>query len=142
MFGLPTRRNMLGAGVFAASSLLGIGSGVAQAQLAPTPACHDGDEPTLAQTAGPFFKPSSPERIELLEAGMAGQPIELVGFVLTRNCKPVGVRCWISGTPTTGANTTIPASACAATNSPTRKGASVCEPSCPASMSAARVISM
>ena len=57
--------------------------------MPPTPACHDGDEATLAQTEGPYFKPSSPERIELLEEGMAGQPIELVGFVLTRACKPL-----------------------------------------------------
>jgi protocatechuate 3,4-dioxygenase beta subunit len=89
MIDTPTRRIVLGAGAFAAGSLLGIGSGVAQAPLSPTPACHDGDEPTLAQTEGPFFKPSSPERIELIEAGMAGQPIELVGFVLSRNCKPI-----------------------------------------------------
>jgi len=89
MIDTPTRRIVLGAGAFAAGSLLGIGSAVAQAQLTPTPACHDGDEPTLHQTEGPFFKPSSPERIELLEAGMAGQPIELVGFVLSRDCKPV-----------------------------------------------------
>jgi len=89
MFSSPTRRHLLGAGVLAAGSLLGIDAGLAQAPLTPTPACHDGDEPTMAQTAGPFFKPSSPERIELLEAGMAGQPIELVGFVLTRDCKPV-----------------------------------------------------
>jgi len=90
MIDTPTRRIVLGAGAFAAGSLLlGIGNGVAQAQLSPTPACHDGDEPTLPQTAGPFFKPSSPERIELLEAGMAGQPIELAGFVLSRDCKPL-----------------------------------------------------
>jgi protocatechuate 3,4-dioxygenase beta subunit len=89
MIDTPTRRIVLGAGAFAAGSLLGIGSGVAQAPLSPTPACHDGDEPTLAQTEGPFFKPSSPERVELIEAGMAGQPIALVGFVLSRNCKPI-----------------------------------------------------
>jgi protocatechuate 3,4-dioxygenase beta subunit len=89
MIDTPTRRIILGAGAFAAGSLLGIGCSTAQAPLQPTPACHDGDEPTLAQTEGPFFKPSSPERVELLEAGMAGQPIELVGFVLTRNCKPI-----------------------------------------------------
>ena len=89
MFDRPTRRNLLGAGAFAAGSLFGIGGSLAQGPLAPTPACHDGDEVTLAQTEGPFFKPSSPERIELLEAGMAGQPIELAGFVLARNCKPI-----------------------------------------------------
>ena len=89
MIDTPTRRIVLGVGAFAAGSLLGIGSGLAQKPLAPTPACHDGDEPTLAQTEGPFFKPSSPERIELLEQGMAGQPIELVGFVLSHDCKPI-----------------------------------------------------
>jgi protocatechuate 3,4-dioxygenase beta subunit len=84
----PTRRVVLGAGVLAAGSWLTIDRSTAQAPLPPTPACHDGDEATLRQTEGPFFKPSSPERVELLEAGMAGQPIELVGFVLSRSCKP------------------------------------------------------
>jgi protocatechuate 3,4-dioxygenase beta subunit len=89
MIDTPTRRAVLGAGVFAAGSLLRIDSSVAQAPLPPTPACHDGDEATLRQTEGPFFKPSSPERAELLEAGMAGQPLELVGFVLSPACKPL-----------------------------------------------------
>lgn len=89
MVSSPTRRNVLGAGVFAAGSLLGIDASFAQKPLVPTPACHDGDKPTLAQTAGPFFKPSSPERIELIEAGIAGQPIELAGLVLARDCKPI-----------------------------------------------------
>jgi protocatechuate 3,4-dioxygenase beta subunit len=84
----PTRRAVLGAGVFAAGSLLAIDNGVAQAPLPLTPACHDGDEATLPQTEGPFFKPSSPERVELFETGMAGQPIELVGLVVSRACKP------------------------------------------------------
>jgi protocatechuate 3,4-dioxygenase beta subunit len=85
----PTRRAVLGAGVFAAGSLLRSDHGLAEGPLPPTPACHDGDEATLRQTEGPYFKPSSPERAELLEAGMAGQPIELVGVVLSRACKPI-----------------------------------------------------
>ena len=89
MIETPTRRAVLGAGVFAAGSLIRIDSSVAQASLPPTPACHDGDEATLRQNEGPFFKPSSPERAELLEAGVAGQPIELVGFVISRTCKPL-----------------------------------------------------
>src|SRR6478672_12983517 len=89
MIDTPTRRVILGAGVFAAGSLLMIDGSVAQVPLAATPACHDGDEVTMPQTEGPYFKPSSPERIELFEEGMAGQPIELVGLVLTRDCKPV-----------------------------------------------------
>ena len=86
MIGTPTRRAVLGVGVFAAGSLLAIDRPLAQAPLVATPACH-GDEATLRQTEGPFFKPSSPERTELVEEGMAGQPIELVGFVLSRGCK-------------------------------------------------------
>lgn len=88
MIDMPTRRAVLGAGVFAAGSLVIDGS-AAQTELAPTPACHDGDVSTPSQTEGPYFKPSSPERIELLEEGIPGQPIELVGFVLTRACKPI-----------------------------------------------------
>jgi protocatechuate 3,4-dioxygenase beta subunit len=89
MIDTPTRRTVLGAGVFAAGSLLTIDASIAEAPLALTPACHDGDAATLAQTEGPYFKPSSPERIELIEEGMAGQPIELAGFVMTRACKPL-----------------------------------------------------
>src|SRR5438270_12658423 len=93
MIDTPTRRVILGAGVFAAGSMLAIDRSLAQAPLAPTPACHDGDEVTLPQIEGPYFKPSSPERIELLEVGMAVQPIEPVGFVLTRRCKPLAGAC-------------------------------------------------
>jgi protocatechuate 3,4-dioxygenase beta subunit len=89
MIDTPTRRAVIGAGVFVAGSMLAIDRSMAEAPLAATPACHDGDEATPAQTEGPYFKRSSPERVELLEAGMAGQLIELVGFVLTRDCKPV-----------------------------------------------------
>jgi protocatechuate 3,4-dioxygenase beta subunit len=59
-----------------------------QAALAPTPACDD-DEPTPAQTEGPFFTPSSPERSVLRESGLPGTPIALAGLVLTRSCRPV-----------------------------------------------------
>jgi protocatechuate 3,4-dioxygenase beta subunit len=74
----------------ALASLLPLDAALAQGPLEPTPECHDGASATLRQTEGPFFKPSSPERADLIEAGTAGQPIDLVGFVLTRGCKPVG----------------------------------------------------
>src|SRR4051812_50120967 len=85
----PTRRAVLGAGALVAGSLFAIDRGVAEGPLPPTPACHDGDEATQQQTEGPYFKPSSPERFELYEEGMAGQPIELVGLVLSQACKPI-----------------------------------------------------
>jgi protocatechuate 3,4-dioxygenase beta subunit len=90
-----TRRTVLassalaGSSVFAAGSLLTLDASLAQAPLNATPECHDGQALTLRQSEGPFFKPSSPERTELIEPGMAGQPIELTGFVLSRSCKPV-----------------------------------------------------
>jgi protocatechuate 3,4-dioxygenase beta subunit len=57
--------------------------------LAPTPACDDGDEPTLAQTEGPYFTPNSPQRASLLEAGMGGRRLVVTGTVLTTDCRPV-----------------------------------------------------
>ena len=80
-----TRRRLL----TAAAVLAMPEAAFAQGDLAATPACHDGDEPTVRQTDGPFFKPSSPPRADLLEPGMAGRPLEVSGFVVSRACKPV-----------------------------------------------------
>jgi protocatechuate 3,4-dioxygenase beta subunit len=61
----------------------------AQGDLAATPACHDGDPPTVRQTDGPFFKPSSPERADLRDGGPLGRPLDVTGFVVSRACRPV-----------------------------------------------------
>jgi protocatechuate 3,4-dioxygenase beta subunit len=82
----PTRRTIF---TGALASVLTLDVSHAQAPLDPTPECRDGAAATQRQTEGPFFKPSSPERADLIEPGMGGQPIELVGFVLTRSCKGV-----------------------------------------------------
>jgi protocatechuate 3,4-dioxygenase beta subunit len=88
--GLPSRRRILATGACATTGLLLPPEGaLPQAAMAPTPACHDGDEPTVAETEGPFFKPRSPQRNDLREPGMAGRQVELSGRVLTRSCKPV-----------------------------------------------------
>jgi protocatechuate 3,4-dioxygenase beta subunit len=57
--------------------------------LQPTPACDDGDDPTPAQTEGPYFTPNSPERASLLEAGMAGDRLTVAGTVLATDCRPL-----------------------------------------------------
>ena len=57
--------------------------------LAATPACDDGDEPTLEQTEGPYFTPSSPRRRSLVTAGLAGTRLVVTGRVLTTSCRPV-----------------------------------------------------
>lgn len=85
-----SRRALLGAG---ASTLLG---GLAlrraaadQALLPATPQCRDADDPTPAQTEGPYFTPNSPERANLVEGDMPGERMSLIGFVLDRRCNPV-----------------------------------------------------
>lgn len=80
------RRFLLTTSALAAASL---GFDLHAQELPPTPTCHDGDEPTLRQSEGPFFKPRSPLRDDLREAGASGVPVELSGFVLTRRCQPV-----------------------------------------------------
>jgi hypothetical protein len=58
----PTRRRfLLNTGILAAGCELSCVDAVLTQELAPTPACRDGDEPTVRQTEGPFFKPRSPE---------------------------------------------------------------------------------
>lgn len=59
------------------------------AVLEPTLACDDDDEPTIAQTAGPYYTPNSPERSSFLEDGISGTHLLLSGYVLTTGCTPV-----------------------------------------------------
>jgi len=100
----PNRRRLLAASAWGASTWAastwaastwaasGLSLGFAPAfgqELAPTPQCHDGDEPTIRQTDGPYFKPNSPQRADLVEPNSKGRPLELSGQVLTRACRPV-----------------------------------------------------
>ncbi len=57
-------------------------------QLAVTPHCLD-DEPTPAQTEGPYFTPQSPEKRDLREPGDEGIPFIFSGAVVTRSCRPI-----------------------------------------------------
>jgi protocatechuate 3,4-dioxygenase beta subunit len=87
----PTRRRfLLNTGVLAAGWELSRTDAALTQELAPTPFCHDGDEPTVSETEGPFFKPRSPERSNLREPGAAGRRFELSGVVLSRSCRPLG----------------------------------------------------
>ena len=82
---LLTRRVLLGS----AGAMLLADFARATSVVQPTPQCEVGNDPTPAQTAGPYFTPNSPERGILAEAGMEGQRIALSGFVLDRQCRPV-----------------------------------------------------
>lgn len=58
--------------------------------LAPTPACGDeDDDPTPAQTEGPYYTPNTPERTSFLEAGWVGTKLVVTGWVLSADCQPV-----------------------------------------------------
>jgi len=52
----------------------------------PDPACTDLTQP---QTEGPYYTPDTPQRNSLLEEGMQGTRLILVGYVLDENCQPL-----------------------------------------------------
>lgn len=52
----------------------------------PTPGCG---VLTHAQTEGPYFKPQSPQRAELVEPGIEGQALTLAGVVSDTACRPI-----------------------------------------------------
>ncbi|MEV4145421.1 carbohydrate-binding protein [Amycolatopsis sp. NPDC049691] len=87
-------RAALAAGVAAPVALIG-GPALARTTVAGgrvpelTPACHDGDEPTIEQTEGPYFKPNSPERTDLVTPGTPGTRLTVSGYVFGRACLPV-----------------------------------------------------
>jgi len=101
----PDRRRLLGlfmaapfVSIVAAELLVVDEAGAADAMLSatasgrnqtPTPECADNDEPTPEETAGPFFRPRSPERTSLIEPGIKGARLELAGRVYGRNCTPL-----------------------------------------------------
>ncbi|WP_290050383.1 carbohydrate-binding protein [Amycolatopsis solani] len=84
----------LAAGVAAPVALIG-GPALARTTVAAgtvpalTPECHDGDEPTIAQTEGPYFKPNSPERTNLVTPGTQGTRLTVTGYVFGLACQPV-----------------------------------------------------
>ena len=91
-----TRRTFLGLGVALPSLAAAAGSdfltrvAAAAAPLTPTPASLDADdEPTPAQTAGPFFTPRSPRRRSIVPAGAPGTRLTLTGRVLTTGGRPI-----------------------------------------------------
>lgn len=60
--------------------------------MLPSPTC-DGNL-TLAQTEGPYYTPNTPERNSLIEPGMEGTRLIVVGYVLNQNCEPLS-NTWI-----------------------------------------------
>ena len=89
-----TRRGFLAASLIMSDILFNRPAGTldavaATAGMEPTPGCADSDDITPPQTAGPYFKPRSPERRSLFEPGIQGSRIVLAGNVRSTKCKPV-----------------------------------------------------
>ncbi|AQS68638.1 carbohydrate-binding protein [Streptomyces pactum] len=57
--------------------------------LPPTPSCDDGDDPTPDQMEGPYFRPNSPPRTDLVTPGTAGTRLTVSGYVFGRDCAPL-----------------------------------------------------
>src|SRR5919197_2025337 len=92
-FGLTRRQFLAASLVGPATFFIGWADGLAAREavqgLEPTPACGDADGITPPQTAGPFYKPRSPERKSLHEPGIQGARIVLEGYVRSTKCKPI-----------------------------------------------------
>jgi protocatechuate 3,4-dioxygenase beta subunit len=84
-----SRRQMLSSALASSSLGLAIQRRSFAQGAAPTPQCHDGDEATIRQTEGPYFKSSSPPRADLVEPDAKARLVEINGQVLTRSCRPV-----------------------------------------------------
>ena len=59
----------------------------AQPKARPTPACGEAGASTPPQTEGPYFKPSSPLRVSLVEPGVVGTRIAIEGSVMSTECR-------------------------------------------------------
>jgi protocatechuate 3,4-dioxygenase beta subunit len=86
----PSRRTVvIGTAAAGGLAVVPLGSSMAQAPRAATPACGDADEITPRQTEGPYFRPRAPARSDLVEPGMPGRVLSVAGTVMTRRCHPV-----------------------------------------------------
>ncbi|WP_443217747.1 dioxygenase family protein [Saccharothrix sp. CCNWYY140] len=90
----PVLRAAIAAGVAVPAALMGVpalartipGTG---GTLELTPECDDGDDPTPPQTEGPYFKPNSPRRTSLVDAGTVGTRLTVSGYVFGLACVPI-----------------------------------------------------
>ena len=87
-----TRRSLLTA-LAASPALAMTGISLTAARPNPsldlTPDCHDGDEHTVLQTEGPYFKPNSPLKRNLAADAPRGGRMTIGGRVLDTACGPV-----------------------------------------------------
>ena len=86
----------------------------------PTSIRACGGTPTPSQTEGPFYKSGSPERTSLREAGLAGMPLTVTGYVFSTapHASRLLMPGWTSGMQIATGITTTLVSGCVVTSSP------------------------
>ena len=78
------------AGTQGTSTELGAEAAAEAGILQATPPCDDGDdEPTEAQTEGPYYTPDTPRRSNLVIGGVRGTSLLVTGDVVDTRCRPV-----------------------------------------------------
>lgn len=87
---LATKRSFLIA-LLSTPPALSLGNAASGAVTGPplTPGCAETHEPTVAQTAGPFYTAGAPLKRDLRADAAGGRPITLAGFVLDGRCRAV-----------------------------------------------------
>ncbi len=92
----PSRKTVLraaaAAGMAVPMALMGVPALARTRQgetLEATPTCDDGDDPTIPQMEGPYFKPNSPQRTSLVQPGTPGVRLTVTGYVFGLGCKPI-----------------------------------------------------
>jgi protocatechuate 3,4-dioxygenase beta subunit len=86
---VPASLALVAAGGRVISNFLPSSGSVSAQELPATPECGDNAPMTIAETEGPYFKRSSPERASLLEDGLPGTRLVVSGYVLSRQCQPI-----------------------------------------------------
>jgi protocatechuate 3,4-dioxygenase beta subunit len=85
-----SRRNLMKALAFLPLPPAILGRALAEPILLdPTPELEDADDPTPPVTEGPFYKPKSPRRANMIEAGMKGERVVVSGKIRDRKGSPV-----------------------------------------------------
>lgn len=90
---LVNRKTVLRAALVAVPAALVGAPALARARtgtLEPTPMCDDGDDPTPPQMEGPYFKPNSPQRTDIVPSGAGGVRLTVSGYVFGLSCQPLG----------------------------------------------------
>jgi protocatechuate 3,4-dioxygenase beta subunit len=83
------KAGLVGATAIALGASGVVAAGAAKAGTLPlTPSCTDGDD-TPSNIEGPFFKPNSPLRTNLVTPGVTGVLLGMTGKVYDIRCRPV-----------------------------------------------------